>query len=208
MKLFLLGPSQLLLHQRGFASWSGGISAVYVPEKNVYEGQLYLDTDNAMFRFWDDGRKSMPLLGWEVHDEGDISPSAATSSFSGFGESEWISAEDAAKILNMNVTELTPETFNKLYADTWIGAHEEEAAEKNPNPDAELAIVEEVKNENEAADEPTITTDSSATAQTLTTDELDGKFPASLAAPGENSEGIVLLPTLFVPTMKSSSSWC
>ena len=118
------------------------------------------------------------------------------------------SVEDAAKILNMNVTELTPETFNKLYADTWIGAHEEEAAEKNPNPDAELAIVEEVKNENEAADEPTITTDSSATAQTLTTDELDGKFPASLAAPGENSEGIVLLPTLFVPTMKSSSSWC
>ena len=61
-----------------------------MPEKNVFEGQRYLDTDNAMFRFWDDGSESMPLLGWDVHDEGDISPSAATSAFSGFGESEWI----------------------------------------------------------------------------------------------------------------------
>ena len=54
-----------------FASTSG-VSAVFVEQLNAFEGQLHQNTDDWVFRFWDDGSKTMPRIGWEGHDEGDI----------------------------------------------------------------------------------------------------------------------------------------
>ena len=130
----------------GFTS-TYGISAVFVEQLNVIEGQLHGNTDDWVIRYWDDGRPSMPYIGWEGHDEGDLSPNAATSAWSSVGEFIWTSVEDVAKLLNTTADEFTPETFKQVYANVWIKEHEEEAAEKNPNPEAELAIIDQVKNE-------------------------------------------------------------
>lgn len=103
----------------GRSSNTDGISFVYVPQTNVFEGTLFRHNDNLVFRLWDDGRPVTSLNGWEVHDEGDTHPNANTSSFSAIGEAEWISANDAAALLNLNVTELTPDTFNTIYDEVW-----------------------------------------------------------------------------------------
>ena len=124
-----------------------GVSAVFVEQLNVIEGQLHRNTDDWVIRYWDDGRSSMPYNGWEGHDEGDLSPNAATSAFSQVGEGIWTSVEDVAKLLNTTADEFTPETFKQVYADVWIKEHELEAAEKNPYPEAEEAIIDQVKNE-------------------------------------------------------------
>ena len=55
----------------------------------------------------------------------------------------------------MSVDEFTPETFKQVYKDTWIKSHEKEAAKNNPNPGPELAIIEQVKNETNSADDTT-----------------------------------------------------
>ena len=99
-----------------------------------------------------------------------------------------MSIEDASNMLNMTTDELTPDTFNKIYTEKWIKTHETEAAQDNPNPDAELAIIEEVKNEMESINDVESTNMPTAQAP-LTTDELDGRFADSLAAPGKNIEG-------------------
>jgi hypothetical protein len=124
-----------------------GISAVYVEQLNVFEGQVHSNIDGWVFRYWDDGRKSSPTIVWEGHDEGDMSPDAATSSRSGFGDRTWMSVEEVAQLFNTSVDEFTPETFKQVYYDAWIKEHENEAAINNPNPKPELEIIEQVKNE-------------------------------------------------------------
>ena len=109
-----------------------------------------------LYRYWDDGQKNAPVLGWEGHDEGDMSPNAATSSFSSFGQITWMSVEEVAQQFNTSVDEFTPETFKQSYLKTWIKTHEEEAAGKNPNPGPELEIIEQVKNETNSVDETTL----------------------------------------------------
>ena len=89
----------------------------------------------------------MPRLGWEGHDEGDMSANAATSSWSAFVQGTWMSIGEVAQLLNTSTDEFTPEKFKQVYLDTWIKEHEKEAAEKNPNAEAELEIIEAVKNE-------------------------------------------------------------
>ena len=95
------------------------LSAVYVPQTNIFEGQLHQTTDNFVVRFWDDGRSTMPLMGWEVHDEGDTSPNAATSSWSGATKISWIHVDEAASLLNNNAEDFTPEKFTDIYAEVW-----------------------------------------------------------------------------------------
>ncbi len=124
------------------------ISAVYVEQLNVFEGQFHSNTGDWVARYWDDGRKTMPMIAWEGHDEGDMSPNAATSSFSSFRDLTWISVEEVAQLFNTSVDEFTSETFKQVYEDAWIKGHEKEAAEKNPNPGPELETIEQVKNEN------------------------------------------------------------
>ena len=57
---------------------TSGVSAVFVEQENIFECQLHSNTDGYIIRYWDDGRKTMPRLGWEGHDEGDKSANAAT----------------------------------------------------------------------------------------------------------------------------------
>ena len=128
----------------GEFSRTTGISAVFVEQLNVFEGQSHTDTDDWVIRYWDDGRKASSSIAWEGHDEGDMSPYAATSSFSFFGEFTWMSVDEVAQLLNKSVDEFTPEIFKQVYLDTWIKNHEFEAATNNPNPEAELEIIEQV----------------------------------------------------------------
>ena len=120
-----------------------GISAVFVEQLNVIEIQLHTNTDDLVSRSWDDGRPSMPNIGWATMRA--LGP--GTSAFSGVAEYIWTSVEDVAKLFNTTTDKFTPDTFKDVYANVWIKEHEEEAAEKNPNPDAELVIIDQVKNE-------------------------------------------------------------
>ena len=124
-------------------------------QQNVFQVQFHGNTDDSDWRYWDDGCKTMSMLAWECHDEGDMHPNTATSSFSNFGEMTWMSVDEVANLFNTSADEFTHETFKQVYFDTWIKDHEKEAAEKNPNPDAELEIIEQVKNETNSADETT-----------------------------------------------------
>ena len=124
-----------------------GISAVFVEQLNVIQGQVHKNSDDWVNRYWDDGRSSMTFIGWEGHDEGDMSSNAATSAWSSVGEYIWTPVEDVAKLFNTTTDKFTPETFKDFYADAWIKTHEYEAAEMNPNPEAEEAIIDQVKNE-------------------------------------------------------------
>ena len=132
---------------------TAGLSAVFVEEQNVFEGQFHANTDDWTIRYWDSGLKKGRYIMWEGHDEGDMSPNAGTSSLSAFGEMTWVSVEEVAQLFNTSVDEFTPETFKQVYSKTWIKDHEYEAAVMNPFPDAELAIIEQVKNETNYVDD-------------------------------------------------------
>ena len=131
----------------------------------------------------------MSRIGWEGHDEGDMSLNAATSSLSNFGEITWMSIEEVTQLLNTSTDtdEFTPEKFKQVYLDTWIKDHEKEAAENNPNAGAELEIVEQVKNETDSAGETTTpaepgTGDGGTDGADLIDDSASGRKLASVAA--------------------------
>ena len=146
-----------LTYSEGEWSATVGKSAIYVEQLNVFEGQFHINTDNLVTRFWDDGRKTMSWISWKGHDEGDMSPNAAASSDSGFGESTWMSTAEVAQLFNVSVDDFTPETFKQIYKETWIKDHEGEAAMANPNPGPESEIIEQVKNETKSADDTATT---------------------------------------------------
>ena len=75
--------------------------------------------DDWTARLWDDGLPVNSYIDWEGDDAGDQSVNAATSAFAGFGTYTWISADEAAVLLNVSVTELTPDKFNDAYAAAW-----------------------------------------------------------------------------------------
>ena len=62
-----------------------------------------------------------------------------------------MSVKEVAQLFNTSTDEFTPDKFKQVYMDTWIKEHEKEAAEDNPKPEAELEIIEEVKNEADSA---------------------------------------------------------
>ena len=130
-----------------------GISAVYVEQLNAFEGQYHKNTDDWVIRYWDDGRKTIPYIGWEGHDEGDMSPNAATASWSSFGEVTFMSVEEVAQLLNTAVEDFSLEKFNQVYKDTWVKEHEDEVASGNPNAEAEQEIIDEVKGETDSTGE-------------------------------------------------------
>lgn len=124
-----------------------GISAVFVEQLNIFEGEFHRNNDNGQWRFWDDGRETSRSIGWEVHDDGNLSPNEETSAFSMVFTMTWITAAEAAEILtNMTADDLTPEKFKDVYADAWIESHEYEA-KYNPDGENALDAVEEVKEE-------------------------------------------------------------
>ena len=149
------GAQVVVPYSQGEYVATAGISAVFTEHLNLFEGQVHRHTDDYVFRFWDSGRKTAPVIGWEGHDEGDASSNAATSSFSSFAEITWMSAEEVVQLFNTSTDDFTLENFRQVYKETWIKDHEVEAATNNPFPDAELEIVEQVKNETNTADETT-----------------------------------------------------
>ena len=70
-------------YSKGQFTSTQGISAVFVEQQNIFEGQYHPNTtDDYVFRYWDDGREKLPVIVWEGHDEGDMAPNAVTSSAS------------------------------------------------------------------------------------------------------------------------------
>ena len=157
----------------GLFGGTAGISAVFVERLNVFEGQYHINTDDWVIRYWDDGRKTMPYIGSEGHDEGDMSANAATSSWSDYGEITWMTVEEVAQLLNTSAAEFTPANFEQVYGDTWIQEHNNEAATQNPNADAEQEIIDEVKNEANSAGETT------TPAEPSNTEEDSGPSPVN-----------------------------
>lgn len=151
----------------GNFSFTDGISAVYDEQLNIFQGQYHSNTDDWVYRYWDSGLKTMPMIGWEGHDEGDMSANAATSSWSGFAGNVWMTVEEVAQLFNTSTDEFTPETFTKVYEDAWIKQHEEEAATNNPNPESEQEIIDEVKGETGSTDGGTDPIDDSAGGRKL-----------------------------------------
>lgn len=115
---------------------STGISAVYVDQLNIFQGELHNNADNWITLFWDDGRATTPSIGFETHDAGDMHPNALTSAYSARGEFAWLSTSEAEALLNMT---LTPEQFTKVYNETWRLT--------NSDVQAEAEVIEEVLNE-------------------------------------------------------------
>lgn len=106
------------------------VSSVYVPSLNIFQGKLQNVNDNNAYRFWDDGSTTMELLGWEGHDEGHFeSQSAHTSALVTIGTLTKISADEAAKYFNLDVSEMTPDKCNSLYAETWNATTSKEELE-------------------------------------------------------------------------------
>ena len=99
------------------------VSAVMVPTLGIFEGQLHPTHDDWVFRYWDNGSSTLPLLGWEGHDEGDLSPTSVTSALSNSGTIKKITMEEAANYLGMDVADMTPATCSMEYKAAWNATH-------------------------------------------------------------------------------------
>ena len=99
------------------------VSAVLVPTLGIFEGQFHATTDDWGFRYWDDGSSTLPILGWEGHDEGDASQNSDTSAWSGSGVITKVTPEAAAKLLGMEVNAMTPTICNTEYEAAWNASH-------------------------------------------------------------------------------------
>ena len=184
-----MGPIDVLF--RKFTS-TLGMSAVFVEQLNVFEVQAHSNNDDFVvrYRYWDDGRKTWPGIGWEGHDEGDMSANAATASWSASREITWMSVEEVAQLLNKSADEFTLDKFKQVYTDVWIKTHEKEAATDNANAEAELEIIEEVENETDSTGETTVPAAPGTAEDGGTTDPADpteddsssGRKLASVAA--------------------------
>jgi len=99
------------------------VSAVMVPTLGIFEGQFHATFDDFVIRYWDDGSLTLPVLGWEGHDEGDTSPNAETNAFSASGTFTKITTEAAAKYLGMDVADMTPAACSMEYEVAWNATH-------------------------------------------------------------------------------------
>ena len=175
----------------GEFTWTSGISAVYVEQQNIFEGQYHRNTDDYVFRFWDDGRKAMPTIGWEGHDEGDMSPNAATSAGSSINEDNWMPVEEVAQLFNTSTDEFTPDKFKQAYEDTWIKSHLSQAKIQTNTAEAGQEIIEQVQNETDSADETTAPAATGTAETPITTEQVYGTLVSSTTAPapGYNVDG-------------------
>lgn len=117
-------------------SLSISLNAVYVPQTNIFEVEYHSNSDNFVIRAWDDGSPTSATSGWEVHDAGDKSPMAASTSYSFVGSVEWATVEDAARVLNMDPNEFTPEAFDDLYQKVWIADEDQRENHKEETSSA------------------------------------------------------------------------
>jgi len=104
---------------RASKNFTLSVSAVMVPTLGIFEGQWHTTYDDLVFRYWDDGSSTLPVLGWEGHDAGDTHPNAFTSAWSGSGTITKITTEAAAELLGMDVADMTPATCSMEYEAAW-----------------------------------------------------------------------------------------
>ena len=103
--------------------WTISFSAVLVPTLGIFEGQYHATHDDWVYRYWDDGNSTLPLLGWEGNDAGDTHPNSDTSAFSDNGTFTKITTEAAAELFDMDVVDMTPATCSKEYEAAWNRTH-------------------------------------------------------------------------------------
>eukprot|EP00986_Skeletonema_menzelii_P005220 scaffold1843_cov143-Skeletonema_menzelii.AAC.20 len=110
-----------------------GISTVYVEQTNVFEFVGHRNTENMATRFWDDGRKAMPLNMWVTHDG-----VQTDNAHQVIGQFVWLSADEAAGFIGVNAADLTPERFSNVYTSVWnnlynnsLSTSKEEMAKNN-----------------------------------------------------------------------------
>ena len=161
--------------------WAYSISAVLVPTLGIFEGQFHPTHDDWVNRFWDDGSSTLPLLGWEGHDEGDTHPNTETSAWSGSGTLTKITTEEAAKYLGMDVEDLTPATCSMEYAAAWNATHV-------PDPiDTSVTALEETVAQLQANNKELLSriaaVEGSRTATGSGISGEDGEAPATSASP-------------------------
>lgn len=110
--------AQAIIHDNAKAKL---FAATYLPPPiDVFEGVLEHTADDYTIRFWDDGTSVSNTLIWEGHDEGNPHDNAVTSAFTGTGTITWITATEAASILNVSaIDELTPSRFHDAYETIW-----------------------------------------------------------------------------------------
>ena len=102
---------------------AASVSAVLVPSLGIFEGQFHDTHDDWVYRYWDDGSSTLPLFAWEGQDEGDTSPNAETSAWSGSGTFTKVSLDEAAKYLGMDVADMIPATCSREYESAWNATH-------------------------------------------------------------------------------------
>ena len=94
-----------------------------VPTLGIFEGQIHATHDGFVFRYWDDGSSTLPILGWEGHDEGDTHPNTDTSAWSGSGTITKITTEEAAKYLGIDTHNLQQGIRSSLEYYTYTGSN-------------------------------------------------------------------------------------
>jgi hypothetical protein len=88
----------------------------------------------------------LEFIGSEGHDEDDTHPNSKTSDFSATGKYTKITAEEAAKYLGMDVSDLIPGTCTKQYKEVWNATHLPDPINKTTMTAIEVA---QLKAENE-----------------------------------------------------------
>ena len=163
--------------------WALSVSGVMVPTLGIFEGQFHPTHDDYIFRYWDDGSSTLPVLGWEGHDEGDTSLNADTSAWSGSGTLTKITTKAAAELLGMDVADLTPATCRREYEAAWNATHVPDPIDTSVT-DLEETVAQLQANNKEllsriAAVEGSLT----ATGTGSGSSGEDGEAPATSASP-------------------------
>jgi hypothetical protein len=135
----------------GSNKYIGSVSAMFIPSRNTFEGQIHSTGENWVDRFWDDGISSAPMryISWD------------TMSFSGFGTYTKITSEQAADYFSNNsidINKLTPETCSDLY---------KEVRENNTNNKQQL------QEQNQQQKQPDHKINTSKTTETISPKEED-----------------------------------
>ena len=151
------------------------LSASYNTQANMFKMTYHNNNDNNVWLFSDTGLSTMPVIGWETHDEGDVHPNADTSSWSGTGKATWVSTEEAARLLNKNANDFTPEMFDEIYEEVWNDHHA-----------ANLAAAQQTTTTTTDTDEST--NEESTDTDTEEADENDSNTEESMTAAGEDTE--------------------
>jgi len=110
--------------------WTLGFSSVYVPSKQIFEGQFHYTADDAIFRVFDDGKKSIPYIAWdlrasdsETHNVVLKTPLSHSSAASIVGTLTALTEEEAVEVVfgydTTTATIFTSQSFQSLYEKAW-----------------------------------------------------------------------------------------